>query len=400
MIKKTLLKLALIFFIAIPGIARAEKLSDIINTRGKDYVLQNQQMVYEELDDNDRLRMMGLLFVNMKGRDTERFLLKMAKNNNPGAIRLLVDKYSFGKEGYRSNKEKARFWADKLQTHIKPGDLNKSKYELVTLCRVYEYDTSVIKDKVKASNICSQLFDIDIGSAANYHSMKRSQFYDPSLAVREYKECITDSVYCKVNYAWAAHKNLAIAQNMTKGQIFSLANAAIDIKSAGALNNLGTFYDSGFGTAMDREKALELFMRASNMEAGHAFYNILNMTFFKTVVSEELPQNADEAMALISFYDYKSPEMDKYDSIPFKEWIFTMKRLPKNSEEFKEFLIAKAMNKSEISACAVSSHYIKNNDLANGRRFAKIGLNAENKFVRQWCENNLDAIKVIETLKI
>ena len=395
----SLLRILSILAFASSSVAYAEQFSDIVNQNGDDYVINNQHKVFNELNEKDKLRMMSFLFVNMRGRDTEKFLLPMAKEGNLSATRILVDKYSFGKEGYKLNKDKASFWAMKLENSINTRELEKSKFELATLCKAYEYETSVLKDKAKASQYCNHLFSIDIVSAAGYRSMKRSQFYDPKLAASLYKQCINDNLYCKVNYAWAAHSDVDIAQGLTKRQIFEYASAALESRNAGALNNLGTYYDSGFGVERDRKKALELFMRATNMEAGYAFYNILNMTFFKTIDSDEIPKNVDEAMALISFYDYKSPEMDRYDSIPFKEWIFSKKRLPSNAEEFKEFLTEKALNNSDISACAISSYYIKNQDLNKALNFAKLGLNTGNKFVKQWCEKNIDKINVLKALK-
>lgn len=393
------LLLIIVFSLSSAGIANAEQFSEIIRLNGKDYVINNQKKVFNDLSDKDKLQMMGFLFVNMRGRDTEKFLHSMAKEGNLSAMRILIDKYSFGKEGYKLNKDKARYWALSLEDRINTRELDKFKPELAMLCKVYEYDTSTIKDKAKSYKYCNQLFSIDTMSGAGYRSMKRSQFYDPKLAVSLYKQCLNDNLYCKVNYAWAAHKNVEIAHGLTKSQIFEYASAALDSRSAGALNNLGTYYDSGFGIQRDRKRALDLFIRATSMEAGYAFYNILNMTFFKTVDSDDLPKNADEAMALISFYDYKSPELDRYDSIPFKEWIFTKKRLPNNSEEFKDFLAEKASNNSDISACAISSHYIKEQDLKNGLYYAKLGLSSGNKFVKQWCENNIDAINVLQTIK-
>lgn len=393
------LRFLLILALTHIGITNAEQFSEIVRLNGDNYVISNQNKVFNELSDTDKFKMMGFLFINMRGRDTEKFLVPMAKEGNLTAMRILVDKYSFGKEGYKLNKDKARYWALRLEDRINTRELEKSKSELATICKIYEYDTSALQNKAKASQYCNQLFSIDTISGAGYRSMKRSQFYDPKLAVSLYKQCINDNLYCKVNYAWAAHKNVEIAQGLTKGQIFEYASTALDTRSAGALNNLGTYYDSGFGIQRDRKKALDLFIRATNMEAGYAFYNILNMTFFKTVDSDELPKNADEAMALISFYDYKSPELDRYDSIPFKEWIFSKKRLPNNSEEFKDFLAEKATNSSDISACAISSHYIKNQDLKNGLYYAKLGMNSGNKFVRQWCENNIDKINALQTIK-
>jgi hypothetical protein len=126
---------------------------------------------------------------------------------------------------------------------------------------------------------------------------------------------------------------------------------------------------------------------------------LLQVTFFKYAEWKDAPKTADRAMVLISYYDYFSPEADRFDSVPFKEWIFSKGRLPLNDSEFRDFLSERAKAGSDTSACMLSGHLRKVGDLGESIQYAEMGRQTSNIKVQQWCANEIARIDVLSVIK-
>ena len=114
---------------------------------------------------------------------------------------------------------------------------------------------------------------------------------------------------------------------------------------------------------------------------------------------KDAPKVADDAMLLISYYDYLSPEADRFDSVPFKEWVFSKGRLPANDSEFQDFLKERANAGSDTSACMLAGHFRKTGSLGESLQYAEMGRRTKNIKVKQWCEREIAKVDVLNAIK-
>ena len=104
-------------------------------------------------------------------------------------------------------------------------------------------------------------------------------------------------------------------------------------------------------------------------------------------------------MVMVSYYDYLSPEADRFDSVPFKEWIFSKRRMPVNESEFQDFLRERANAGSDTAACMLAGHFRKSGNLGESLRYAELGRRTKNVRVKQWCEREIVRVDVLNTIK-
>ncbi len=385
------------------GAASAATLREIIDQKGRDYVLNNVATVASQIDDRDKYFLARILIGNFRGSEAPEILIPLAQKGDIDAIRLLAMNFGTGKEGIKTNKSQATLWASKLEKVAPGADEKQRRIALGALCDIFKDSNHVLYSEEKAVKYCQEYYklpDSSPGSQAFTYLSPESPLYDPGRGITIYERCIADgNPYCKLNYAWQGKQSLEIAKRASKRQLFEYASVASELNSSAATNNLGVFYLEGFGTQQDSNKALELFEKAARQNKDHALYNLLQMTFFRYAEWKDAPKASDDAMILISYYDYLSPEADRFDSVPFKEWIFSKGRVPANDTEFQDFLKERAKAGSDTSACMLAGHFRKTGNLGESLQYAEIGRRTGNLKVKVWCEREIARVDVLNTIK-
>jgi TPR repeat protein len=381
----------------------AATLREILDKNGRDYVLANSSVVATQLDEREKYFLARMLMRNLRGGDAPEILIPLAQKGDISSIQLLAMHFGTGKEGIKSNKSRASLRDSKLESLVSSEDEKKRKAALAALCGVYKDPNHLLFNKELAVKRCEEYYkipDASLGMQADSYMNPKSPLYAPVRAAPVYEKCFSiGDILCKINFAWAGTEYSEIAKRMTKRQLFEYASLAVDVDSSIGLNNLGVFYLDGFGTPKNPEKAVELFDKAAGRGVVYALYNLLQVTFFKYAEWKDAPKTADRAMVLISYYDYFSPEADRFDSVPFKEWIFSKGRLPLNDSEFRDFLSERAKAGSDTSACMLSGHLRKVGDLGESIQYAEMGRQTSNIKVQQWCANEIARIDVLSVIK-
>lgn len=385
------------------GAASAATLREIIEQSGRDYVLKNVTVVAAQIDDRDKYFLARILIGNLRGSEAPKILIPLAQKGDIDSIRLLAMNFGTGKDGIKINRSQAILWASRLDTIASGTDEKQRRMALSSLCEIHKDSNHVLFSKEKAVKYCEEYYkfpDAARGAQAYVYLTPDSPLYDPARGVAIYEKCIADGdAYCRMNYAWQGRQSLDIARRTTKRQLFEYASVALEMDSSGGTNNLGVFYLEGFGTQRDSNKALELFEKAARQNKDHALYNLLQMTFFRYAEWKDAPKVADEAMVLISYYDYLSPEADRFDSVPFKEWVFFKGRLPANDSEFQDFLKERARAGSDTSACMLAGHFRKTGNLGESLQYAEMGRQTKSVKVKQWCEREIARVDVLNVIR-
>ncbi len=381
----------------------AASLREILDKKGRDYVLMNAKTVATQLEDPDKYFLARILIGNLRGSEAQDILIPLAQKGNLSSIYILAVNFGTGKEGFKTNKSQATLWAARLKKLTSGADEKQRTVALEALCEIYRDWNHVLYDKEMAIKYCEMYYglpDALRSTQAYTYLSPESALYDPARGISVYEKCLAEGdVYCKMNYAWQGRESMDIARRTTKRQLFEYATVALDQNSAGGINNLGVFYLDGFGTPRDPSKALELFEKAARQNKVHAIYNLLQITFFRYADWNDAPKVADEAMVLISYYDYLSPEADRFDSVPFKEWVFSKGRLPTNDKEFQDFLKERAKAGSDTSACMLAGHLMKTGNLGESLQFAEMGRRTKNIKVKRWCEREITRVDVLNSIK-
>lgn len=381
----------------------AASLREIIDRNGRDYVLANAKTIAAQLEDRDKYVLARILIADLRGSEAPDILIPLAQKGDLPSIRILAVNFGLGKEGFKSNRPQTSIWTVKLENIAAGHDEKQRRAALGTLCDIYRDWNHLLYSKELAVKYCEALFnlpDAPRSTQAYLYLTPDSPLFDPVRGIAVYDQCIASGdAYCKMNYAWQGKQSIHIARRSTKRQLFEYASVALEMNSTAGINNLGGFFLEGFGTAQDARRALELYEKAANQNKDHALYNLLLVTFFKYADWGDSPKVADDAMWLISYYDYLSPESDRFDSVPFKEWVFSKGRLPGSNTEFHDFLIERAKSGSETAACMLAGHLRKLGRLGEGLLYAEKGRGTRNHKVRQWCEREIARIDVLNNIK-
>lgn len=381
----------------------AASLREILNKNGRDYVLSNAKTIATQIDDRDKYFLARILIGNLRGSEAPEILIPLAQKGDIPSIRILAVNFGTGKEGFKTNRSQASVWTVRLEKVASGTDEKQRKTALGALCDIYKDWNHVLYAKELAVKYCEEYYkipDASRSSQAYMYLSPESPLYDPTRGMAVYERCIAEGdVYCKMNYAWQGQQSLDIARRTSKRQLFEYASVALEANSVAGTNNLGVFYLEGFGTPQDANKALELFEKAARQNKDHALYNLLQMTFFRYADWKDAPKVADEAMLLISYYDYLSPEADRFDSVPFKEWVFSKGRIPANDTEFQDFLRERAKAGSDTSACMLAGHLLKIGNLGESLQYSEMGRQTKNAKVRRWCEREIARVDVLNSIK-
>ena len=102
------------------GAASAATLREIIDQKGRDYVLNNVATVASQIDDRDKYFLARILIGNLRGSEAPEILIPLAQKGDIDAIRLLAMNFGTGKEGIKTNKSQATLWASKLEKVASP----------------------------------------------------------------------------------------------------------------------------------------------------------------------------------------------------------------------------------------------------------------------------------------
>lgn len=390
------------FFATVAALAsvdlHAESLREIFEKKGRDYLLANAKTISAQLDDQDKFFLAMFLIGNLRGSEAPDILVPLAQKGDLGSIGILAVNFGTGKEGFEINESQASLWAARLETLALGADEKQREGALGTLCEIYRDWNHVLYDKDLAIKYCEAYYGlpgVSRSSQAYAYLSPESVLFDPARGMSIYGKCLAEGdAYCKMNYAWQGRESMAIAKLTTKRQLFEYAAAALGEDSAAGMNNLGVFYLEGFGTPRDPGKALELFEKAASQNKDHALYNLLEITFFRYADWKDAPKDADEAMFLISYYEYFVAEADRFDSVPFREWVVSKGRIPVNDSEFGDFLRERAKAGSDTSACMLAGHLLKAGDLAGSLRYAEMGRRSKNIKVKRWCEREMERVDV------
>ena len=377
-------------------LTNAETLKESITQYGRDYVVSNSSEFVKKLNDADILILAQLMIRDARGADVPKVLLPLAKNGNTRAMSILAQKYNVGINGIPIDKNQAKIWTTKLEDIFNLQSSDKENI-VAPLCDVYKNKNGALYSQEKEIKYCKIYYESGKADGAySYYLLNRtSPFYNPEKGLALYKKCINEgNSFCKWNFAWQGKLSADIASVSSAKQLFEYASADLDKNNPTALNNLGTFYEEGLGTAPDLVKAIELYEKAAISGRQYGFYNLLRTSFFKPGNWKGEPKNVDEASTFLAFYDYFSDSNDRSDSVPFKQWLFENKRLPTNSFEFEAFLKDKANKGDAAAACMLSNHLIKNHQAQESMKYALMGKKSSERNIREWCSREVDRINV------
>lgn len=391
----------LAFLLFISNVSSAEKLIDIVKEHGADYVVENHLTIAKKIDDKDKFDLARvLLFPRFKGPEAILLLTPLAKKGDVRAISLLSEKYSLGINGIPSDKTKAQFWTAKLEALQKKAIPSEMKSIDYTLCSIFGDEHNILKNKEKEKRYCNELVD-DPAFVSSFSGLlldENSYFYDPQKGIDTFRKCIDENNWrCKANFAFLGLSNPEIAKTISAKQLFDYANDERGKTSPNAVNNIGLFYLRGIGVPIDLTKAIGQFSSAVNLGGSSGIYNIIFHTFFKTQEFDKAPKTTDIALRYLDFYDYLTPQNGRFDTLPFKEWIFSQKRMPTNQTEFLDFLKDKSQKGDGRSSCMLAEFYNDTNQHETSLLFVAEGKKSDDVRVQQWCahvERTIQATKI------
>jgi hypothetical protein len=382
----------------------AETLKESISQYGRDYVVSNPNEFVKKLNDADIIILAQLMIRDGKGFETPKILLPLATNGNTRAMTLLAQKYNVGINGIPLDKNQAKSWSTKIEEIFNSQSGDKESLA-GSLCEIYKNKNGALYNQAKELKYCKVYYESGKADSnyAYYLLNRYSPFYDPEKGLALYKKCIGEgNSFCKWNFGWQGKISPDIAKISSSKQLFEYASADIEKNNPTALNNLGTFYEEGLGTAPDLSKAIELYEKAANSGRQYGFYNLLRSAFFKPGIWKDGPKNVEQASAFLAYYDYFSDSNDRSDSVPFKQWLFENKRLPSNNTEFESFLMDKANKGDAAAACMLSAHLTKSHQAQDSMKYALMGKKSSDRNVQEWCSREVDRINaslILEGMK-
>ncbi len=379
----------------------AQSLRDIIKEKGRDYVLNNFAEVAKIISDSEKVTLAQILVNDLKGPDSIKVLLPLVNKENIGAISFLAQKYNVGINGISLNKNQAQNLAFKLE-EIYTSSRSDRDSAIGPLCNIFRNKNGALFDPAKEMRYCKVFYESGKADANYASSMLNpdSIFFNPVNGLRLYKKCIDqNNIFCKWNYGWQGRISANIARENTATDLFNFALSEGERRNNIAINNLGVFYEEGFGTVRNIQKAIELYETGMNAGVQYSFYNLLRITFFTPGAWKDGVSNADEASIFLGMYDYFSEENDRADSVPFKQWLFEKNRLPSNSEEFKNYLFEKASRGDPSAACMMAEELIRDENYERAFELIKIGKRSADRNIKEWCLRGERVIQARQSLK-
>jgi hypothetical protein len=379
----------------------AQSLIQTIKEKGRDYVLDNFVEIAKIINDDEKITLAQILVNDLKGSDSIKVLLPLVKKDNIPAISFLAQKYNLGINGIPLNKNQAQTLALKLEEIYKSSRSDKDSV-IGSLCTIFRNKNGALFNPEKELRYCKALYESGKVDAtyAFYMLVPDSIFFDPSKGLALYKKCIDqNNIFCKWNYGWQGRISSHIARENTATDLFNFASSEGERKNSIATNNLGIFYEEGFGTVQNIQTAIELYEKGMNAGVQYSFYNLLRISFFMPGVWKDGLKNADQASFFLAMYDYFSPENDRADSVPFKQWLFEKNRLPLDSDEFKNYLFEKASRGDTSAACMMASELIRVGNYERATEFIKIGKRSSDINIKDWCSRGERIIQARQALK-
>lgn len=378
--------------------ANTVKLKDVFDEKGMDYILANHESISKKIDDKDKLDLAEILINFYRGPDALPLLSDLAKKGHIGANADLIKKYSQGLNGVGIDEQKAKFWVDKLSgVYKKANDADKQFIEY-QFCVIYGGKASILKNETKEREYCSKVFDRP--NFAGFYASKLLQptsiFFNPNKGIELYEKCIKDGGWaCKVNYAYEGLSSPEIAKRTSAKQLFEYASD--DNSVANAVNNLGLFYERGIGTQVDLKRAMEQFNKAINFGSGFGMYNLMFYSFFYPGQFEFTAKTSYEAQRFLMIYDYWTEQNERFDALPYKEWLSEKNRMPSSQSEFVDYLKEKSKNGDARSSCLLGDHYRNINQLDTALTYTSLGKKSADTRVRKWCD---DVDRSVQVMKI
>jgi len=383
--------------------ALKNKLDDIIKNQGFDYIINSAPIVSKLISEKENIEYSSILLYERRNKEAEKILIDFASKGNLNAISDLATYYGTGEFGFSKNRFDSMKWINELEKISRNNDKQKSKQAYRSLCSIHHDIKSINYNRLKALEYCNFYYNELNGSSAGYADKlidSSSPLYDPEKGVELYRKCISEgNNYCKMNFAFAGKSNLHISKNSSKTELFNFAISALDQKSSVGINNLATFYLHGFGTEKNPSKAIELLKSSARSRVVYSYYNFLNIAFFKYYDISDIIKNKDDALNVLSYYEYLSAANDRDDSSTFKEWLNTKNRLPNDKYEFITYLEEKSRTGDAASACLLADHYVHNGELNNAEKYSKIGMNTSNLNIKLWCEKVGRSVEVERTIR-
>lgn len=390
-----------ILIISFSHLVAAQSLRETIKEKGRDYVLDNFIEVAKIINDDEKITLSQMLINDLKGPDSIKVLLPLVKKENIAAISFLAQKYNVGINGIPLNKNQAQSLVLKLEEVYKSSRSDKDS-AIGPLCSIFRNKNGALFDSAKEMRYCKVFYESGKVDAtyAFYMLVPDSIFFNPSKGLALYKKCIDqNNIFCKWNYGWQGRISSHIARENTATDLFNFASSEGERRNNTAINNLGVFYEEGFGTVQNIQKAIDLYETSMNAGVQYSFYNLLRISFFMPGEWKEGLKNADEASFFLGMYDYFSEENDRADSVPFKQWLFEKSRLPVHSEEFKNYLSEKALRGDPSAACMMAEELIRVRNYEKAFEFIKIGKRSADRNIKEWCSRGERVIQARQALK-
>lgn len=380
-----------------------EQLTEIIKSKGYDYVLKNFATITKSLNDNDNIRLASTLLLEVESEGAQKILNTLADKGNISAISTLAKNYGTGKVGFQVNISNSSKWIRKLEFIASSSDYTTSSIATGALCDIYQDHLHINYDRVKAKEYCVNYYEYKGGSKSGYASKllnSDSPLYDPNKGLDLYQKCITEGdIYCKMNFGFQGRSSPDIAKYTSKSELFNYANVASTTNNSIALNNLAVDYLYGFGTEKNTAKAVEMFKTSAKSRTIYAYYNLLTIAFLKYHDISDVIKDKDDALAMISYYEYLSAANDKDDVQLMREWLSLKNRMPYDQYEFISFLEDKSKRGDAAASCALGDIHVHHGDIIKANNFAYLGLNTSNPNVKRWCEKVTRRVEVLRRIK-
>ena len=374
-----------------------QKLKEIYDEKGMEYLLKNHEAISKKIDINDKFYLADFLIYNYKGPEALTLLLELAKKDHIKSIALIIEKYNTGINGISIDEKKSQFWVKKLEGLYKKSSEDDRHFIEYHLCKIYSDKYGVLKNDIKTQDYCSKVFERpeNIGFFASMKLQTTSVFFDPKKGIELFEKCIQEGGWaCKLNYAYMGLSSPDIAKNSSAKQLFEYAS---DDKSvANALNNLGLFYERGIGTKVDIKKAIEQFDKAIRYGSGHGVYNLIFYSFFYPSEFESTAKTFADAQKYLMIYDYWTEQNGRFDALPYKEWLSEKYRMPTNQSEFIDYLKDRTKNGDARSSCLLADYYLNLNQLDMALDFANYGKKSKDKRVSEWCDGIDSSVQVMK----
>ncbi len=375
-----------------------ENLDAIIKRIGYEKVVDNHKLISTFLSNDDKYRLGWILIRWLEGENSSYLFEELAQSFDIQSNRLLADAYGSGRFRFRKDINLARVYLNRLE--IMHGNSKQPQKESLrrALCRIYSDSGNFLVDWGRAKNLCLPESEDNTESLSLYAGVLsniNSPLYDPVEALRIYRTCLNldKNLLCRLNLAWSGRRSLSIARAYSMEELFNFA-ASGSAEYSHALNNLGVFHHTGFGTVKDNSKALELFQRGVRGNDFYAIYNVLWMSYFRESSVNTNVGNIRDADWLIYKYRYFSDIDSAVNITLLEQWNKENTRLPEKTGEFISFLDRKARLGEHRAYCMLAAHYAREGQLRVALNYAELGLSSSEVSVRNSCQNRKAEIEV------